>query len=201
MFSKSLTACEEDLNRFKGAQIQAASQKRLKRLAGETLDSLDNSKQKLKLVCEIGEELIEMTNNTGSSIKQGDDAAKKVESELDVYGETFKKFLDEHDKIILKAEEEMSKKEDVTVVQKNGNNGDWQNFRPNSSLKPNPLEKDSTALEIQSFVEQFEAYITDGFQGPPKKDHIYIHLQPICDHIIWSSLIKWGILKVMYLVS
>ena len=85
MFSKSLTSCAEDLNRFKGAQVQAASQKRLKRLAGEALDSLTNSKQKLKTVREIGEVWIEMVNNAGSSIKEGDDVAKTVETELDGY--------------------------------------------------------------------------------------------------------------------
>ena len=66
----------------------------------------------------------------------------------------------------------MSKKEEVTLIQKSGNNSDWQTFKPNLSLKPNHLEKDSSALEVQSFVEQFEAFIVDGFQGHPKKEHI-----------------------------
>ena len=102
MFTKSLTNCAEDLNKFREAQVKEASQKRLKRLAREALDSLDNSRQKLKLVQQIGEEMIEAINSY-TAIKKGDEAAKKVELELDLKGETFKNFLDEHDKIIQEA--------------------------------------------------------------------------------------------------
>ena len=74
MFSKSLNSTADDLGRFKGAQGQAA-EARVKRLASEALDSLTNSKQKLKTVREIVEQLITEVNNAGSAIKNGDDVA------------------------------------------------------------------------------------------------------------------------------
>ena len=47
MFTKSLTNCSEDLNKFRDAQVKEASENRLRRLAGVALDSLENAGAKL----------------------------------------------------------------------------------------------------------------------------------------------------------
>ena len=152
LFSKSLNACAEDLVRFKGAQ-GAAAEARVKRLASEALDSLTNSKSKLKAVREVGELLITEVNKAGSAIEKGDEVAMTVEADLDVYDGKLRKFMDENDVIIHEAEGEISKKDEVMLIQKVGNNSEgWQSFKPNASLKPNHLEKDSSALEVQAFM-------------------------------------------------
>ena len=90
--------------------MKEASSNTLRRIAGLAIDSLENAGAKLKLVQQIGEELIEAIN-TCTTIKDGEEAAKKVENELDAKGEAFAQFCDENDKYIQAAEEELSKKE------------------------------------------------------------------------------------------
>ena len=89
MFTRSLTNCSENLNKFREAQVKEASSNTLRRIAGLAIDSLENAGAKLKLVQQIGEELIEAIN-TCTTIKNGDEAAKK--------------FCDENDKHIQAAE-------------------------------------------------------------------------------------------------
>ena len=106
MYTKSLNTCAENLEKFREAQVKESSPNTLKRIAGLAMDSLENAGAKLKLVQQIGEDLIEAIN-TCTTIKDGEEQAKKVENELDVKGDTFAKFCEEHDKYIRAAKEEL----------------------------------------------------------------------------------------------
>ena len=64
---------------------------------------------------------------------------------------------------------------------------------PICNLKPQFLEKECTALEVKSFCQLFTSYVLDGFQGKPRKDAIYIHLQPLLDPTWWASIVQRGV--------
>ena len=153
LFSKSLISYYGDLDRFKSAKSVAA-EARVKTLAGEALNSIGISKNKLKMVKEVGQLLIEAINNAGSAIEGSDDLAVTVETDLNGYDSKVRKFeLDYHNII-----HEISKKDEIVVVQKSGTNSEgWQAFKPNASLKPNHLEKKSSALDVNAFTKQFES--------------------------------------------
>ena len=190
LFTKALNTCKANLENFRQAEVKESSEHTRKRVAGLAIDSLGNAGEKLKLVQTISEDLIEAINSS-ITLKDCEEQAKKVENEMEVKSEEFNKFCVEYDKYIMSAEEELSRKEEQ-FVQRN-TNSDWHNFRPNAALKPQILEKDSTAIEVQSFVELFHAFVLDGFQGHPKKALIHIYLQNCCDPLIWASLVKRGI--------
>ena len=52
----------------------------------------------------------------------------------------------------------------VNVPQETSANN-WRTLKPEASLKPNHLEKESTHLEAVHFTKSFQNYILDGYAG------------------------------------
>ena len=66
-------------------------------------------------------------------------------------------------------------------------------FKPQASLKPTYLEKESTNLEAVHFTKLFQSYILDGYAGNPPEKTVWIQLQPLMNPIWMESMIHRGI--------
>ena len=193
--TKSTKEISEIMDLFVKARTTHAPKARVKRLAGDFLESLHGCRQKLAKVREIGEQLTDSINDQAGTLE--DDKIKemieKVEEDMDDYSTKLKTLMEEMDGTILLAETELSEEtaQQGPTAQAGLNN--WRIFRPNQNLKPRYLEKDSNALDVRHFTAQFQSYILDGFQGEPMIKSIPIQLQPLVEATWWQSLVQRGI--------
>ena len=191
-FSKSTTKAQEDLENFRKNK-ETAPKKRLRRLAEESLESLAVMRDKLKIVRQAGDNLIGEIDEQGSKVDKADELVKQINSELEDYDEKMVEFKERNDKIILEIEVTLSSPEETQIQQVVTDKSGWRAFKPQSALKPNFLEKESTHLETKQFTELFRSYILDGFQGDPRESAIHIHLQPLIEPTWWQSLVQRGV--------
>ena len=66
-------------------------------------------------------------------------------------------------------------------------------FRPQVTLKPQILEKESTYLETSQFCKSFRMYLLDGYRGAPPPEMMWIQLQPLVNPLWFSSLVQKGL--------
>ena len=154
--------------------------KRMKRLPEESLESLAVIKDKLKLVRQLADNLIEEINEQGTKVDKADELIKQIEGELDDYDAKMADFKERNDATILEIETTLSPDE-TQLQQIVMNKSSWRTFKPHSVLKPNFLKKESSHLETKHFTELFRSYILDGYQGNPRNNVIHIHLQPLVE--------------------
>ena len=99
----------------------------------------------------------------------------QIDLDLKEYSNIMKIFEEQKDAAILMAELKDSPKE-AAPVQTQGKKDDWSTFKPNNSLKPTFMEKESTALEVKNFCQLFDSCILDRFPGKPRKEAIHLLL-------------------------
>ena len=87
------------------------------RLAEEALENLSVMGDKLKIVKQIGETLIEEIDNQGTKVDKPEEMVKLINTELDAYEEKMMEFLEKNDKIILQAEATTSNVGDTEIQQ------------------------------------------------------------------------------------
>ena len=192
IFSKSSTKAQEDLENFRKNK-ETAPKKRLRRLAEESLESLALMRDKLKIVRQAGDNLIGEIDEQGSKVDKADELVKQINTELDDYDEKMVEFRERNDGIILEIEVTLSSPEETQIQQVVTDKSGWRAFKPQSALKPNFLEKESTHLETKHFTELLRSYILYGFQGDPRESAIHIHLQPLIEPTWWQSLVQRGV--------
>ena len=180
-FTKSSTKVQDDLENFRKNKEKDAPKKRQMRLAEEALENLSVMGDKLKIVKQIGETLIEEIDDQGTNVDKPEEIVKLNNTELDAYEEKMVEFMEKNDDIILQAEATTSNVGDTAIQQVTTDRSEWRAFKPQSPLRPNFLEKESTHLETKHFCELFKSYIMDGFQGDTRGSSIHIHLQPLIE--------------------
>ena len=153
--TKSTKEISEIMELFRKAKATNAPRARVKRLAGDFIESLQTAKAKLLKVQEVGEQLTDSINEQAGTLKAEDLKAmiEKVEEDVDDYSTKLKLLLEEMDDSILLAETELSEEAAPQDSNNTGQNS-WKIFRPNQNLKPRFLEKDSNALDVQHFKTQ-----------------------------------------------
>ena len=87
------------------------------RLAEEALENLSVMGDKLKIVKQIGETLIEEIDNQGTKVDKPEEMVKLINTELDAYEEKMVEFLEKNDEIILQAEASTSNVGDTEIQQ------------------------------------------------------------------------------------
>ena len=108
--TKSAKEVSEIMDLFVKAKATNAPKARVKRLAGDFIESLHTAKSKLMKVQEIGELLTDSINDQAGNLKDEEmkSMIEKVEEDMDDYSTKLKRLLEELDNTILLAETELS---------------------------------------------------------------------------------------------
>ena len=115
-------------------------------------------------------------DEVGNRITQ-DAALEKLEEDVEGYLEKLKKLLEDNEEIIAEAIERNSQViTSITSVSVEQPTHSQDKFHCYSDLKPKYLEKDSTLLEVRSWILQTKNYIEAGYKtSPPKKRIVQVH--------------------------
>merc|ERR1711940_259863 len=108
--TKSTKEISEIMDLFRKAKTRNASRARVKRLAGDFIESLQTAKVNLLKVQEVGEQLTDSINEQAKTLKAEElkSMIEKVEEDVDDYSTKLKLLLEEMDATILLAETELS---------------------------------------------------------------------------------------------
>ena len=118
-----------------------------------------------------------------------------IQTETETYEEKHSEFMKKNYVVILEAESVLAGPnviQQVNVPQET-NASAWRTFKPQASLKPTYLEKESTHLEAVHFTKSFQNYILDGYAGNPPENAVWIKLQPLMNPLWMESIIHRGI--------
>ena len=133
--------------------------------------------------------------------------AANAEASFDEMEDKLDKKMTENDAFIIKAEKVLEEKDKVVQVpdkkaEETEGVLDWKKnnyFKPQSSLKPQVLEKESTFLETKQFLETFCMFLLDGYRGTVPAEFIWIHLQTLCNLVWFSSMFQKGLKEIQNL--
>ena len=151
-FTKSSTKVQDDLENFRKNKEKDAPKKRQMRSAEEALENLSVMGDKLKIVKQIGETLIEEIDNQGTKVDKPEEMVKLINTELDAYEEKMMEFLEKNDKIILQAEATTSNVGDTEIQQVTTDRSEWKLLNPNSPWNPISLRRNQPTLKLNIFV-------------------------------------------------
>ena len=140
-FSKTQTRCTEEFEKFR--MSKDAPRKRQARCAGDALKNLNLIGKKLKIVMIAGENLISEIDDQGTKADYPEERIKSINSEIDTYEEKLKEFMTKNDGIIQEAEAALSNEGPGQSQQVTSERSCWRAFKPQPSLKPAFLEKES----------------------------------------------------------
>ena len=178
-----------------------------RRKAAEVLEGIDKAKERMnqlqKLTDEFVQVVIEMDNDAIENFTP-EKVAQDAQKACDDAEEKLNGKLKDNESHIIQAERSMDEapvsqnqsSSSQADLSQEGKTINWKTasyFRPQASLKPQMLEKESTHLETSQFCETFKMYLLDGYRGSPPPEMIWIQLQPLVNPIWFSSLVQKGV--------
>ena len=199
LLTKSINRLDASLNSFdKVGEDVPASTKRRK--AAEVLECIDKAKEKLKQLQNFTDEFVEVVLEMDEgAIKDStpDKVAESAQQACDEAEEKLNGKLRDNETHIIQAERAMEEVQQANLSQNSKTNEEksinWKAsnyFRPQMTLKPQILEKESTYLETSQFCETFRMYLLDGYRGSPPPEMMWIQLQPLVNPLWFSSLVQ-----------
>ena len=84
----------------------------------------------------------------------------------------------EKGKILNKADSILNSENKGTADRRNSMVTEYGRFSAVTDLKPTFLDKDATMIEINHWADQFNNYITMGYEGNPPDKGISMHVSP-----------------------
>ena len=162
----------------------------LKRLAEKIQAQRETVERNRTAMETAGDNLLEATAELDAS----DEATTKtsidgINQDIEKYNGNYNTMMETQRKTLNQADTLLSSDKKGTAEQKNTLVNDFGRFTAVSDLKPNFLDNDASMIEIHSWIEQFESYITLGYKGNPPSKGIYMHMRPLM-HVSWMQALQ-----------
>ena len=168
--SRAISSLEETLKKSDKSPETTSNVSKL-RLSGSVQESFEKFSDKEKKVRDYRENWLEsIVEYKVEEFKKvlntpKGDLITSIEKDVENYATKAKLCIESNDGVIKVAGSHISSKHAPQAVQiqtSQASSGQWEQFRPQSNLEPQYLEKDSNHLEVSKFCQNLRTYINMG---------------------------------------